>query len=89
LDGLGRVDRDLVAGLVRRETTSVVGHGSFRVQLRQTYSVSGLESEVVVLDVKVEVGENKLQCMSFGVCAHITAGNPPEPYEPLRESSSR
>lgn len=54
-----------------------------------TYSVSGLESEVVVLDVEVEVRKDELQRVSFGIRAHITARESERSDEPLHESSSR
>lgn len=41
-----------------------------------TYGVPGLESEVVVLDVEVEVWKDELQITLFGICAHIRRGNP-------------
>jgi len=83
-DGLGRVDRDLVVGLEIRETTSAPGSGSVRAQFyagetEGTYGVSGLKSEVVVLDVEVEVWKNELQWISFGTCAHIAARESPKP----------
>ena len=72
-DGLGGVDRDLVVGLTTRETTSVPERGNIREQRAAgTYGVSGLESEVVVLDVEVEVRKDELRCISFDNRAHIT-----------------
>ena len=59
LDSLGGVDRDLVICLVKRGMTSVPGCGMTRLG-EGTYGIPGLESKVVILDIKVEVGENQL-----------------------------
>lgn len=49
-------------------TTSGTGHGNARAgswasETEGTHSVPGLESEVIVLDFEVEVGENELKCI--------------------------
>ena len=56
LDGLRRVDRDLVVGLRGNDVRPWK-----REKRRGTYGVSGLESEVVVLDVEVEIRKDELQ----------------------------
>ena len=56
-----------------------------------TYGISGLEPEVIVLDVKVEVWKDELRRVPFSACAHILNGEGTlgRFHEPLHESSSR
>ena len=58
-------------------------------QTTGTYGISELESEVIVLDVEVEVWKDELQRVSFSACVHITVRESGRFHEPLHESSSR
>lgn len=67
LDSLGRVDSDLIVGLRHMSERHRTGRCTPKKKRKKTYSISALHSQVVVLEVNIDEGQDKLATWSARV----------------------